>query len=82
MRRPSQAGAQKYLYGNILGNDLVGQFGLQEFAVEACDVGNGFVLRANGLARTCVGAVSESQFVHLRNHGLDALGSLGASLRQ
>ncbi len=62
--------------------ESVGQFGFDELPVEPCDVGDGLVLRAYSLARTRVGAVSESQLLHLRHHGLCALGSLRPSLWQ
>ena len=60
---------------------LVRQFRFQELAVQASDVGNAFVLGANGFASTSVGAVTEAEFVHLSHHGLGTLGCFGAALR-
>ena len=61
---------------------LVGQLCLDELAVQAGDVGDGLVLRADGLAGAGVGAVAEAEFIHLGDHGLSALGCLGTSLGQ
>ncbi len=59
---------------------LVGELCLDQLAVEAGDVGDGLVLRADGLASTGVGAVAEAELVHLGNHVLHAAGSLHATL--
>ena len=59
---------------------LVCQFCLDHLAVEAGDVGDGLVLRADGLAGTSVGAVTETEFVHLGNHVLHTTGSLYTAL--
>ena len=59
---------------------LVGQFCLDELAVQAGDVGDGFALRTNGLAGTGVGAVTETEFVHLGYHCLGTTGCLYATL--
>ena len=61
---------------------LVGQLGLDELAVQAGDVGDGLVLRADGLAGAGVGAVAEAELIHLGDHGLGALGCLGTTLGQ
>ena len=59
-----------------------GQLGLDELAVQACDVGDGLVLRAHGLAGAGVGAVAEAELVHLSHHGLGTFGSLRKALGQ
>ena len=59
---------------------LVGQFCLDELAVQAGDVGNRLTLRANSLASAGVGAVTKAQFVHLCHHVLGTLGSFYATL--
>ena len=61
---------------------LVGDFGAEELTVETCDVAQLDVLGALGSAGTGVGAVAESEFVHLGHHGLGAAFSLDASLRK
>ena len=61
---------------------LVCQLGLDHLAVQAGDVGNGLVLGAYGLAGASVGAVTESELVHLGNHVLHAAGSLYTALRK
>ena len=63
-----------------MGVVLVGELCLDHLAVEAGDVGDGLVLRADGLAGTGVGAVAEAQLVHLGNHVLHATGSLNTAL--
>lgn len=63
-------------------SDLVGKFGFDELAVQAGDVGNGFVLGANGFAGTGIRAVTETELVHFRYHSLCALGCFGTSLRK
>ena len=47
---------------------LIGEFGADVFAVQASDVGDRFVLGADGFASTGVGAVTKSEFVHLGHH--------------
>ena len=59
---------------------LICEFGLYHLAVEASDVGDGLVLRTNGLAGTSVGAVTEAKLVHLGNHVLHTTGSLYTTL--
>ena len=59
---------------------LIAKFSLNELAVQACDVGDGFALGADGLAGTGVGAVAEAQFVHLGHHVLGTTGSFYATL--
>ena len=61
---------------------LVGELCFDELAVEASNVGDGLALGANGLAGTCVGTVTEAQFVHLGNHCLGTACSLYLALRQ
>ena len=59
---------------------LISQLGLDHLAVEAGDVGDGLVLRADGLTGTCVGAVTEAELIHLGDHVLHTTGSLYATL--
>ena len=59
---------------------LVSKFCLDELAVETGDVSDGFALRTYCLAGTCVGTVTESEFVHLGYHCLCTAGSLNATL--
>ena len=59
---------------------LICEFGLYHLAVEAGDVGDGLVLRANSLAGAGVGAVTEAEFVHLGNHVLHTTGCLYTAL--
>ena len=61
---------------------LVCQFCADELAVQAGDVRDGLALRADGFASTCVGAVAEAQFVHLRYHSLRTLRCLYPTLRK
>lgn len=56
------------------------EFCLDVFAVEAGDVGDCLALRTYGLTCTGVGAVSESEFVHLCNHCLSTLCCFRTSL--
>ena len=63
-------------------HSLVGALGADKLTVESCNVAELDVLGALGSAGTCIGAVTESQFVHLGQHGLDALLGLGTSLGQ
>ena len=60
--------------------ELVGQFGFDELAVEACNVSDGLALRAHSLASTGIGAVAEAQLFHLCHHGLSAFGGLWTTL--
>ena len=59
---------------------LVGELCLDHLAVEAGDVGDGLVLRADSLAGTGVSAVTEAELVHLGNHVLNTTCSLYAAL--
>ena len=59
---------------------LVCEFGLDHLAVQAGDVGDGLVLRANSLASASVGAVTEAELIHLGDHVLHTTGSLYATL--
>ena len=59
---------------------LIREFRFKELAVEPCDVRYGYALRALHLAGAGVGAVSESEFVHLGYHGLDSSLGLGTAL--
>ena len=61
---------------------LVLELRREELAVQAGDVGDRNLLRALGLAGSRVGAVAESQLVHLGDHRLGAAGTLDAALRQ
>ena len=61
---------------------LVAALGAQELAVQAGDVAQLDVLGALGGTGTGVGAVTESQLVHLGQHGLHAALGLGTSLGQ
>ena len=67
------------LYYNKV-RSLVCQLGLDHLAVQASDVGDSLVLRADGLAGASVGAVTEAELVHLGNHVLHTTGSLYAAL--
>ncbi len=53
---------------NLALYSLIRKFGFDEFAVETGDVGDGFALWTYGFASACVGAVTESEFVHLGYH--------------
>ena len=64
----------------MLGWALICQLCLDELAVEASDVGDGFALRAYGFAGACVGAVAEAELVHLGYHCLGAASCLYATL--
>ena len=59
---------------------LVGELGLDHLAVQASDVGDGLVLRADSLASTSVGAVTEAKLVHLGDHVLHTTSSFYATL--
>ena len=59
---------------------LVCQFCLDELAVQAGDVGDGFALGTYGLASAGVGAVTKAEFVHLGYHSLGTTGCLYATL--
>ena len=63
-------------------HSLIGQLGLDELAVQAGDIGDGLVLRANGLTSTGVGAVAEAGLFHCHYHCLSTTGSLYAALRK
>lgn len=55
---------------------------LEELAIETGDVSDSDTLRALKLAGTGIGAVTESEFVHLGDHGLRSLLGLGTTLRK
>ena len=59
---------------------LIREFRFEELAVEPRDVRYGYALRALHLASAGVGTVSESEFVHLGDHGLDPSLGLGTAL--
>ena len=59
---------------------LVGQLCLDELAVEAGDVGDGFAFWAYGFASTSIGAVAKAEFVHFGYHCLGTTGCLYATL--
>ena len=61
---------------------LVGEFSLDHLAIQTSDIGDGLVLRADGLAGASVGAVTEAELVHLGDHVLHTTGSLYAALRK
>ena len=61
---------------------LVGELCLDHLAVQASDVGDGLVLRADSLASTSVGAVTEAELVHLGDHVLHTPGSFYSTLRK
>ena len=61
---------------------LVFDFCAKELAVEARDVAQLDVLRALGSAGTGVGAVTESEFVHLGNHCFSASSGFHLALRK
>ena len=62
--------------------ESIAQLGSNELAVQAGDIADADALGALGLAGTGVGAVSESQLIHLGEHGLGATGSLYLTLRK
>ena len=62
--------------------ESVFQLGSDELAVEAGDIADADALGALGLAGAGVGAVTESQLIHLGEHGLGAAGSLYLTLRE
>ena len=59
---------------------LIREFRFEELAVEPRDVRYGYALRALHLAGAGIGAVSESEFVHLGDHRLDPSLGLGTTL--
>ena len=61
---------------------LFGELGVEEFAVEACDVAQRNVLGTFGGAGTGVGAVAEAEFVHLGYHGACATFAFNLALGQ
>lgn len=61
---------------------LLREFRLQELTVETGDVVDGDSLRALHLAGACVGTVTETKFLHLRNHIPSPTSSLRLSLRK
>ena len=61
---------------------LVGQLGLDELAVQAGDVGDGLVLRADSLASTGIGAVAETSLFHSHHHSLCTTSGLYTALRK
>lgn len=64
----------------LICGELVGQLGFDELAVEAGNVGDGLVLGTYGFAGTGVGAVTETEFVHLGYHGFGTLGGFYTAL--
>ena len=60
----------------------VAQLGSDELAVQAGDVADADALGALGLAGAGVGAVTESQLIHLGEHGLGTTLSLYLTLRE
>ena len=62
--------------------ESVAQLGSDELAVQAGDIADADALGALGLAGAGVGAVTESQFIHLGEHSLGAAGSLYLTLRE
>ena len=69
-----------FILYNIICVHLVSQLCLDELAVQAGDVGDGFALRTYSFASTGVGAVTEAEFVHLGYHSLGTTGCLYAAL--
>lgn len=61
---------------------LIGELGEDVFAVQAGDVGDRFVLGADGFASTGVGAVTKSEFIHLGHHEFRTTCGFGATLGQ
>ena len=61
---------------------LVGELSFDKLTVEACNVEHSLILRTNGFTSTRVGAVTETEFVHLANHSLCTLSSFYAALGQ
>lgn len=66
----------------LLLTELVSELCLDELAVEASDVGDRLVLRALSLASAGVGAVSETELLHLGDHCLSTLSCLRSALRK
>ena len=60
--------------------NLVGELCLDHLAVQAGDVGDGLILRADGLAGTGVRTVAEAGLFHSHHHSLRTTGSLYAAL--
>ncbi len=60
----------------------VAQLGSDELAVQAGDIADAYALGTLGLAGAGVGAVTESQLIHLGEHSLGATGSLYLTLRE
>ena len=69
-------------YGAKKERGLVFELGLEELAVEASDVGDGDTFGALGFAGTSVGAVAETEFVHLGNHCFGTTSCLDLTLRE
>lgn len=69
-------------YGAKKERGLVFELGLEELAVEASDVGDGDTFGALGFAGTSVGAVAETEFVHLGNHCFGTTSCLDLPLRE
>ena len=59
---------------------LISELCLDHLTVQASDVGDSLVLRADSLAGASVGAVTEAELVHLGNHVLHTTGSLNLTL--
>lgn len=64
----------------LLLTELVSELCLDELAVEASDVGDRLVLRALSLASASVGAVTETELLHLGDHCLSTLSCLRTTL--
>lgn len=64
----------------LLLTELVSELCLDELAVEASDVGDRLVLRALSLASAGVGAVTETELLHLGDHSLCTLSCLRTAL--
>ena len=62
--------------------ESVAQLGSDELAVQAGYIADADALGALGLAGAGVGAVTESQFIHLGEHGLGTAGCLNLTLRE
>ena len=66
----------------LIATILLAEFRFQELPVEPGDVVHGNTFRAFHFAGTGIRAVTESQFVHLGNHGARPAGSFRTALRQ
>ena len=64
------------------GSGSVGELGLDELAVEAGDIAQRDVLGTLGRTGTGIGAVAETELVHLAHHGAGTTGALHLTLGQ